>query len=75
MTQAAGASMSLNKSIHEIEDFLKGNKIAPATAPLRAELHERLEKLAERWYRKGFNRGHKESSKQLANGKMPNPLR
>ncbi len=71
---AAGAAKSLNKSIREIEDFLKGIKVSPSTAKLRAELHERLEDLAEHWYGRGFNRGHRESRKQLTNGKVPKIL-
>jgi len=66
--------MSLKKSIDEVENFLKGIRVTPSTRPLRAELHE-MEKLAERWYRKGFNRGHKESDKHLAKGKVPKTLK
>jgi len=69
-----GASKSLKKSLSEIEDFLQGNKIAPATA-LRAELHEKLEKFAIYWYRRGFRRGHRESNKQLVRGKVPETLK
>ena len=37
--------MSLNKSIREVENFLKGIKVSRTTRPLRAELHEKLEEL------------------------------
>jgi hypothetical protein len=75
MSQAAGAAMSLHKSIREIERFLNGNQVAAATARLRAELHQKLEELGERWYRRGFKQGHVQSRKQLANGRVPKTLK
>lgn len=42
---------------------------------LRIFLHEKLGDLAVKWYRKGFNRGHKESHAQTVKGRMPNTLR
>jgi hypothetical protein len=71
---AAGASASLNKTTTAIMKFLEDEEDRPPRR-LRAFLHEKLGDLAEMWYRKGFNRGHKESDKQCEAGRVPRVLR
>jgi hypothetical protein len=71
---AAGASASLNKTISEIMKFLNSREPRP-TAALRVFLREKIGDLGERWYRRGFNRGHRESRKQMRKGKVPRTLR
>lgn len=64
MTFAAGASASIIKTLNEIEAILEGEKLTksgPKRAELRKKLQEALIKSSRSWYRKGFNRGHKES--------------
>lgn len=70
----AGASASLNKTITTMEDFLERNQSRPVCG-LRDYLLARLGDLAVKWYRYGFNRGHRESEKQSRNGRIPRTLR
>ena len=68
---AAGASKSLNQTISDVMDFLEDGADRPAV-DLRAFLYEKLGDLSEHWYRKGFNRGHRQSYKKFeAKGKVP----
>jgi hypothetical protein len=71
---AAGASASLNKTITAMERFLEDEQDRP-THGLRDYLFARLGDLAAKWYRHGFNRGHKESKRQSRNGRIPRTLR
>lgn len=71
---ASGASASLKKTIDEVMAFLGQHGPQPPDN-LRDFLHERLNDLAVKWYRKGFNRGHRESHQQTARGKVPKILR
>jgi hypothetical protein len=72
---AAGASKSLNQTISEIKRFL-GQPPGGRGAKLRVFLHEKLADLAEKWYKKGFKRGHIESRKAFReSGAVPKPLR
>jgi hypothetical protein len=52
-----GASASLNKSIQEIEDFLDGLGLTPATGKLRSQLHAKISALAQKSFERGFRRG------------------
>jgi hypothetical protein len=60
---AVGASASLNRTITEIMRFLEDDGYRPGGrgADLRGFLHEKIADCTERWFRKGFNRGHRES--------------
>jgi len=71
---AKGASASLNKTITAIMKFLGDEKIRPRQG-LRDYLRDLLGDLAVRWYRRGFNRGHRESGKQCKDGRVPHILR
>jgi hypothetical protein len=71
---AAGASASLKKTSKAIMCFLEDKKNQPRQG-LRDFLHERLGDLAVKWYRHGFNRGHKESHKHCKHGEVPGTLR
>jgi hypothetical protein len=71
---AAGASASLKKTSKAIMRFLNDKKDQPQVG-LRDFLYDCLGDLAIKWYRYGFNRGHKESQKQSKNGKIPRTLR
>jgi hypothetical protein len=51
-----GASKSLNRTIGELTSILNGIGIK-VTGRLRPRLYDRIEDLAEEWYRKGFARG------------------
>jgi hypothetical protein len=69
-----GASKSLNKTITEIMAHLGQPGPRPPTG-LRDFLYEKIGDLSERWFRKGFNRGHTESRKEFkTNGKVPRTL-
>jgi hypothetical protein len=70
----AGASASLSKTIAVIMKILEDERKRP-TRRLRAFLHEKLGDFAVMWYRKGFNRGHKESDRQCEDGSVPRSLR
>lgn len=72
---AAGASASINKTLDEIECILGGKKL-PSAGPLREQLRAELQAAviasSKRWYRKGFNRGHKECYRAAkSSGKVP----
>lgn len=72
MTFVAGASASIMKTISEIEDILNGEKLSgggPKRETLRAKLQAALIKSSRSWYRKGFNRGHKECYRALKENK------
>src|SRR5690349_17944130 len=71
---AAGASASLNKTITAMERFLESNEDRPPHG-LRAHLVSHLCDFAVKWYRQGFNRGHKETDKRSRNGRIPRTLR
>lgn len=70
---AAGASASLNKSITALMDFLHENGKRPS-GRLRPALEKLLAQLAKKWYRKGFNRGHRESAEQTKGTRVPTML-
>ncbi len=71
---AAGASKSLKKTTKAIMKFLQDKGDLPQR-DLRAFLYDKLGDFAVKWYRKGFNRGHKESDKQCERGRVPRVLR
>src|SRR5690242_17537680 len=70
---AAGASKSLKKTTKAIMKFLKDSGDQPQSG-LRDFLNDKLGDFAVKWYRKGFNRGHKESHKHYSKGKAPRTL-
>lgn len=77
-TYAAGASASINKTISEIEHILRGKKL-PSTGSLREQLRAELQAAiitsSRKWYRKGFNRGHKACYQAVKNGeKFPSVI-
>ena len=57
----AGASASLNKTIKEIVEYLGKDDERSKGEKLRSVLHRKIGDLAEKWYRRGFKRGHIES--------------
>jgi hypothetical protein len=71
---ATGASASLNLTITAIMEFLDDEGDRPRSG-LREFLYDKLGDLAVKWYRHGFNRGHRESAKQIKNGSVPRVLR
>ena len=73
--RAKGASKSLNKTITEIMEHL-GDEGARPPKGLRGFLREKIGDLSERWFKKGFNRGHIESYREFgANQEVPRTLR
>ncbi len=75
---AAGASASLNRTISEISRLLKGKKMSvagPLRTKMRASILRAITTNAERWYKRGFNRGHIESYVQFRiNEEVPRKL-
>ena len=55
--------MSLNRTITEIMDFLGDGSGRAAPGDFRSFLNEKIGDLSERWYRRGFKRGHVQSHK------------
>jgi hypothetical protein len=70
---AAGASKSLKKTTKAVMKFLKDKGDLPQRE-IRAFQYEKLGDFAVKWYRKGFNRGHRESDKQCDRGRVPRTL-
>lgn len=69
--KAEGASKSLNKTITDIMGHL-GQAMDRPNADLRTFLYERIGDLSERWFRKGFNRGHREARREFEDrGRVP----
>lgn len=57
-------SQSIRKTLSEIEKLLEGtalNKAGSLRRQLRARIKKAFDEIGETWYRKGFNRGHRES--------------
>ena len=74
--QIEAASNSLKLSIAEIEAHLEGKGIRGTPGHYRAELHGALAEFAAHWYRRGFNRGHRESYELFEDtGAVPKALR
>ncbi|WP_200867582.1 hypothetical protein [Pseudomonas syringae] len=57
-------SKSIKKTLKEIDELLEGSKLSKA-GPLRTKLRERIldafDDVGKQWYKKGFNRGHREA--------------
>lgn len=67
-----GASSSIAKTIDEIGAILEGEflqKAGEKREALRASIESALTGLAKTWYKKGFNRGHKESFRNFKESK------
>lgn len=72
---AAGASKALNKTITEIMQHL-GDESDRPSSNLRRFLRENVGDLAETWFKKRFNRAHREAHKQFEEqGKVSTVLR
>jgi hypothetical protein len=75
------AGASINKTLNDIEALLSGGELTPhynsnMRAELRAKLLEAFETVGKSWYRKGFNRGHREAFEQaVAEGSVPRVLK
>lgn len=74
-----GATQSIKKTLKDIECILDGEDFPDQKSKLREELREKIKSsltdLAVRWYKKGFNRGHKESyRKHFESGCVPMKL-
>lgn len=63
-----GASSSIKKTLSDIELILEGEELINS-GEMRTELRDKilvsLTELSTRWYKKGFNRGHKECFSHL----------
>lgn len=77
----ASAATSINKTLTDIESILAGEELSPHfNAKLRIKLRnallEAFEAVGQSWYRKGFNRGHREAYEQAQeDGNVPKVLR
>ena len=61
---AAGASASIARTAKDIENILAGEKLTlsgPKRKALRKQIQSVLIEASRSWYKKGFNRGHKEA--------------
>ena len=67
---AEGPSASLNQTITEIMKHLGDDGPRPGGkgAKLRPFLRKKIGDLCERWFKRGFNRGHRESFKYFEAG-------
>ncbi len=76
--EARGASKAINKTIKEIDAILAGEELIPVMGlrrKLRRDIYQALETLSERWYKRGFNRGHIESFERFdRTGSVPRKL-
>lgn len=64
-----GASASIQKTLNEIEAITGGDRLnaeGQNREKLRAAIEEALTDIAKTWYKKGFNRGHKESFRNFS---------
>ena len=59
-----GSCMSLNKTIRKIKHFMEDSGKRPQDVKLRQFLYEKLADFGADWYKRGFQRGHKQSYKQ-----------
>ncbi|GLO51023.1 hypothetical protein D3C76_1354110 [compost metagenome] len=57
-------SQSIQKTLKEIDKLLDGSQLDKA-GPLRKKLRDRIldafDEVGKQWYRKGFNRGHRQA--------------
>jgi len=76
---AAGASKAIYKTISDIETLLDGDTLLRAgklRSHLRKALIDGFDEVGQQWYKKGFNRGHKEAYKHyLETKRVPRRLR
>lgn len=73
--QKIGASKSLNRTITELMAHM-GDEGERPKSDLRKALREKIGDLAESWFRKGFNRGHKEAHRRYEEqGEVPTTLK
>ncbi|WP_339426758.1 hypothetical protein [Pseudomonas proteolytica] len=73
--QKIGASKSLNRTITELMAHMGDDGERPK-GDLRKALREKIGNLAESWFRKGFNRGHKEAHRHFEEqGAVPTTLK
>jgi len=73
--QKIGASKSLNRTITELMAHMDDDGERPK-GDLRKALREKIGDLAESWFRKGFNRGHKEAHRHFEEqGAVPTTLK
>ena len=64
-----GASASIQKTLNEIEAITGGDQLkseGQKREKLRTAIEEALTDIAKTWYKKGFNRGHKESFRNFS---------
>ena len=75
---AAGASASIARTVEDIEKILTGEKLKisnPKREALRKKIKAALIKSSRSWYKKGFNRGHKEAFRAYkAHKRVPETL-
>lgn len=73
--QKIGASKSLNRTITELMAHMGDDGERPK-GDLRKVLREKIGDLAESWFRKGFNSGHKEAHRHFEEqGAVPTTLK
>lgn len=75
---AAGASAAIMLMVKDIEQILNGEKLkisGPMGKASRQKIQATLIKSSRSWYKKGFNRGHKEAFLAYkANNQVPTNL-
>ena len=64
---ASGASLSLKKTIKEIENLINKRSNTDA-GTLRGELHDMIKKLNKEWFKYGFSHGYSDACKRSESG-------
>jgi len=73
---AEASCRSLNLTVTAVKNFMKDDAKRPKDMKLREHLYALLAKFGERWYKRGFRRGHLESYKKFkATGRLSSKLR
>ena len=75
---AAGASAAIARTVNDIENILAGEKLKISGSKreaLRKKIQMALTKSSRSWFKKGFNRGHKEAFRaHKTHGQVPEIL-
>ncbi|MDA8118697.1 MAG: hypothetical protein M0Z85_01300 [Gammaproteobacteria bacterium] len=75
---AAGASAAIMLTVQDIDKILTGENLkisGPKREALRQKIQAALIKSSRSWYKKGFNRGHKEAFREYkAHKQVPDVL-
>lgn len=75
---AAASSKAIHRTLEDLEALLEGQPLRGAgklRTKLRQTLVEQFNDVGRLWYKRGFNRGHREAHQQFSStGKVPTTL-